>query len=196
MKYITLLGIILYGIGYFIYISKSLKGEIKPNRVSRILRGITCLIAAFAAFSEDAWRAVVPTLIAWVACMGVVISTFFCKWAYRKLWTFDYICWGFSILAIFLRIITKQAEVAIIFSIIADLVAGIPSLKKTYYHPETESISWYLPGLINISTSFLVIETITFINIAFPMYVFLANLIFIILILRKRREESAPVQRF
>ncbi|MDR2541523.1 MAG: hypothetical protein LBD11_07380 [Candidatus Peribacteria bacterium] len=48
-------------------------------------------------------------------------------------------------MALVLRAITKQAEVAIIFAMMSDFSAAIPTLKKSYQHPETENISGFLP---------------------------------------------------
>ena len=174
----------LFGVG--VYISKMLKGEVKPNKVTRLLRAIANLISAGAMFAGGVTRAAVPTLVGGIVCLSVVIVASFVKQAYRKLWLFDYICGACAVLALGLRAITKQPVIAIVFSIIGNLFSSIPTFKKSRTHPETENVAPYLTGLVNPATTFFAVKHFSFTEIAFPIYVLMSNLAFVILILRGR----------
>jgi hypothetical protein len=59
----------------------------------------------------------------------------------------DYVCGLFSVGAIILWALTKTPAIAIILSIIADALAAVPTLVKSWHHPETED--WTVCGRIH-----------------------------------------------
>jgi hypothetical protein len=69
--------------------------------------------------------------------------------------------------------ITKVGDVAIVFSIIADAFAAIPTVIKSYHHPESESYLAYLCASIGSFITILTINTWNFATVGFPMYIFI-----------------------
>jgi hypothetical protein len=100
--------------------------------------------------------------------------------------TFDYICWALSILALVLWWITKEPLIAIIFSIASDGFAAIPTIIKSWKHPDTESVEAYTTGLFNSLTSFFALRTFGISELAFPVYLVLVNSSLIFSIYRGR----------
>jgi hypothetical protein len=120
-------------------------------------------------------------LISWVSFVSgftpilVLIASFFNKKAYWKTEPLDYICLVAALAGISLWAITDNANLAILFSIIADLFAAVPTLIKCYKHPESES--WIAYGLSTIGFTFtvLTVQTWVFDNYAFIIYLSLNN---------------------
>ncbi|KKR26071.1 MAG: hypothetical protein UT55_C0018G0001, partial [Candidatus Peregrinibacteria bacterium GW2011_GWE2_39_6] len=98
---------------------------------------------------------------------------------YWKLEIFDYICGAFSMLALVLWGITKDPLIAIIFALTSDGFAAIPTIIKSWKHPETESLGAYTAGLLNSLTSFFALKTFSISELAFPIYLVLLNIILI-----------------
>jgi hypothetical protein len=105
----------------------------------------------------------------------VFIASFVNKKSYWKLTPFDYICGILSLLALILWLITKDANIAIIFAIASDGTAAFPTIIKSWKHPETESTWPYTTGAFNALTSFAAVRMTNFANLAFPIYLVIVN---------------------
>ncbi|MEK9159638.1 MAG: hypothetical protein AAB383_02820 [Patescibacteria group bacterium] len=171
------------------YTRDTFLGRNKPNRVSWILWTVAPLIAAAAAFTKGAGWVAFPILISGLAPAIVLIASFFNPKAYWKLGPLDYLCGACSVFALILWGITQEAAVAILFALLSDLFATLPTLIKAWKHPETESALNYIGALVNSLAAFLVMQTFDFANLAFPVYLVCANVSIILALLHgtKRR---------
>lgn len=170
LQYIVILWACVSLLWILSYIKNTIQGKTQPNRVSRLLRSIAPMIAAGAAISDWVRRAVLPVFMSGFGPFLVFLSSFINKKAYRKLEKSDYICWISSLLALVLRYITKNPSIAIIFAIISDALAAIPTLMKWWKYPESESPIAFFGWLFNALTSFFALKTFWFTGLAFPIY--------------------------
>ena len=147
IQYIVIIGSIAQLFGVFLYIKETLKGNTKPNRITWLLWSIAPLIGVLAAiFDGVSPFAVLPVFMAGFGPLLVFIASFVNKNSYWKLEKFDYLCGLFSILALVLWYLTKLPVIVIIFAVISDLLAAIPTIMKSWLHPETESFYPYAGG--------------------------------------------------
>jgi len=51
----------------------------------------------------------------------------------------------------------------------------VPTIIKSWKHPDTESVEAYMTGLFNALTSFFALRTFGISELAFPIYLVLAN---------------------
>jgi len=184
LKYIVILGALVNLVGVFIYIVSTLKWNTKPNKVSWLIRAISPLIASGAALSDGVHWAVLPVFMSGFGTLLVFIASFVNRKAYWRLEKFDYICGVCSVLALVLRWITKQPTIAIIFSIISSWFATVPTIIKSRKHPHTESAAPYIAWLFSAATSVFAMETFGFSEVAFPLYIVIANGLLIATIFR------------
>lgn len=113
----------------------------------------------------------------------VFLSSFVNKKSFWKLTKLDIVCAVVSMMALILWIITGSGVLAITLSIVADLVAGIPTLVKAYKFPESEGSSWvYIFGAISAVITLLAIPRFEFLYWAFPVYIFVICAVIAILI--------------
>ncbi len=172
------------------YARDTFLGKTKPNRVTWIMWTVAPLIAAAAAFSKGAGWVALPILMSGLSPAIVLIASFFNPKAYWKLSQLDYLCGACSILAFILWGITQEAAVAILFALLSDLFASLPTVIKAWKHPETESALAYIGGLVNSLAAFLVMQTFDFANLAFPIYLISCNGFVLLSILRGSRHGS------
>ncbi|MFC4652566.1 hypothetical protein ACFO26_06555 [Lactococcus nasutitermitis] len=158
------------------YVRQMFRGQAKPNKVSWLLWSVAPTIAAIAAFSEGVTLAVLPVFMAGFSTLIVFVFSFVCKGAYWDIRRFDLICGAVSLLALIFWYLTKQADIAIIFSILSDFLACLPTFAKAWKYPETEHVSPYASGIFSAFTSFLAISHWNFASVAFPAYLFLINI--------------------
>lgn len=169
-QYLVLLVIPLAIFGGGSYLKDTITGRTKPNKVSWLMWSIAPLIATFAALSKGVTWAVLPTFMSGFVPLCILTTSFFSKKSYWRLTAFDFLCGFFSVLALVLWLITKEANIAIIFAIASDGFASMPTIKKAWTNPETESWMPYLTGLIGATTSFAAVKLWAFPEYAFPTY--------------------------
>ena len=174
-QYIVLIGAVVQLVGIFVYIRATVRGETKPNRVTWLMWSVAPLIGSVAAFSDGVRWAALPVFMSGFAPLLVFIASFVNPKSYWKLEKFDYICGAFSILALVLWGITKEPLIAIIFSIASDGFAAVPTIIKSWKHPDSESVEAYTTGLFNSLTSFFALRTFGISELAFPIYLVLVN---------------------
>lgn len=176
------LGIALQLWGGISYLLDTIRGTVKPNRVTWFLWSLAPLIAFFAQIQQGVGIEALATFIVGFVPLMVFIASFINKKAEWKMQTLDYWCGGLSLLGIVLWLVTKVGNVAILFSIIADLLACIPTIVKAYHNPETENDLVFFFGLVNAAVALLVITTWNFENFGFQLYLLFANAVIFMLI--------------
>jgi hypothetical protein len=180
-NFIILGAVIALG-GSLTYVIKTLKGEAKPNRVSFLLWALAPFIAFAAELKQGVGIVSLLTFMIGLSSLLILIASFFNKksvWAIKK---FDIICGILSAIGLILWLITKDGNLAIFFSIMADLFAGIPTIIKAYKHPETEVSVGYGTSVISAILTLLTISTWNFAHYGFPVYIVLINILIFIFV--------------
>jgi hypothetical protein len=144
------------------------------------------MMAAIAAFSSGVRWAALPVFMAGFGPLIVFIIFFVNKNAYWQLKKIDYLCGLFSVFALALWAITKDPVIAIIFSILSDGFASLPTIIKAWKHPETETGLAYLVGLFSALTSFTAIKFWVFPEYGFALYLSIVSIILSFAIYRKK----------
>lgn len=175
-------GVGLQFVGGLSYLVDTVKGKIKPNKVSWLLWSIAPLIAFFAEINQGVGIQALTTFIVGFVPLLVFIASFVNKQAEWRLTRFDIVCGALSLMGLALWLITRVGNVAILFSIVADGLAAIPTIIKSYNEPETENDLVYLFGVVNAAIGLLVIETWNFQHYAFPLYLLILCSILVLLI--------------
>ena len=176
------LGVFLTEIANISYFIDTIKGKIKPNRVSFFLWALAPAIAFFSQIQQGVGLQSLLTFIVGFNCTIIFFATFVNKKSYWKLTKFDFICGFLSIIGLVLWLVTKIGNVAIIFSILADGIACLPTIRKSYLDPKSENIWPYVTTLITAVITLLSIRIWSFANSSFSIYLIIVNLMIIPLI--------------
>jgi len=179
----VILGAILNLIGSASYAYATIKGKTKPNRVTWFLWALAPLIAFSASIKDGVGLSALMTFMVGFGPLIVFISSFINKKSFWKISKLDVICGIISIVALVLWLMTSSGVLAISLSIIADLVAGIPTLIKAYKVPESEGSSYVFTfGAISAVITLLALPKFEFSYYAFPIYIFLICVVLAVLI--------------
>lgn len=178
----VILGVIIQSVGGIGYFLDTIKGRVQPNKVSWLLWAIAPLVAFAAELSQGVGIQSLTTFIVGFIPLIVFIASFTNKKAEWKLGKLDVICGVFSFLGIILWFVTKSGNVAILFSIIADGLAAVPTIIKSYSHPESENHLIYTLGVVNAGIGLLAIQSWNFEHWGFPAYLLGVSLILAVLI--------------
>jgi hypothetical protein len=85
---------------------------------------------------------------------------------------------------IVLWFITDEPNLAILLVLIADLLASIPTIIKSFKRPETESWIAYALSTIGFGIGVFSIQTFNFENAAFAIYLFVIQTLLTVLTIR------------
>ncbi len=179
----TILGSVIVAIGGMSYLIDTVKGKVKPNKVSFLLWSFAPLIAFAAQIKQGIGLLLtLTTLVAGIEPLLIFTASFFNKQAEWKLNKFDLSCGALSIIGLILWQITKSGSIAIIFSIVADGLASLPTIIKSYNNPETESGWPYFTTVISAVITLFAIKEYSLASVGFPIYLFVVCIIITILV--------------
>ena len=165
---------LLQQISAILYIKSMLKGTTRPNVVTQILWSVLQVIALLAQFSSGAsWSVIILIVLTFNTLL--VTALCFMGYGYKEYGLIDKLCFVLAILAIILWQITKEPLVALALSILADAIATLPTIIKTYRYPKTEApIPWFMT-LIASALSAISSTKLNFANLAFPLYMIIID---------------------
>ena len=173
-------------VGYLYYILEMFRGNARPNKVSWGLWTLTSGISFVASlYSGGGLQTVIIFLASFMPFLVFSLS-YFIRQSYWETSKLDYYVASIAVLAIFLWIITDNPVVALVFAIVADGLAYIPTIIKSWTTPYSESL---LTDILTTVSPVLVILTITswtYGNYMFPIFLAVMNgSLTIILIMRR-----------
>ena len=177
-----IVGTLIGALGSVAYLTDTVKGKVKPNRVSFLLWSIVPFIAFFAQIKQGVGLVALMTFSAGFLPFTVFIASFLNKQAEWKLTWFDLMCGILSLVGVVLWMITKVGNIAIFFSIVADSFAAVPTVVKAYKYPDTE-IAWpWIATVVGVILTLLTITTFTFANSGFILYILVVNMLIYVLV--------------
>ncbi|HEY4513625.1 MAG TPA: hypothetical protein VJH06_03895 [Candidatus Paceibacterota bacterium] len=173
--------------GASFYIRDIFLGKTRPNFVSWFMWMLAPFVGVFLQIQAGAgFIYTLPVFMAGFVPFLVLIAALIKKNAYWKITFFDIACGIFSILALFLWISTKNTTLSVIFAILADGLAVVPTLVKSWKAPETETGITYLSGIINNTIGLFIINSWVFSIYSLYIYFIIANLSIVLCIYRKK----------
>jgi hypothetical protein len=185
-EHFAIIGAIIASIGGLFYFYETIVGRAKPNRVTWLLWGLFPMIAFAAQRAQGVEGLSWVTFAAGFTPFLILLASFINKKAYWKTEPRDYFIMAAAVMGIVLWALTDNANLAILFSLLADVLAGIPTLIKSYKYPETESWIAYAISAGGFGVGVLAIQTYNFEHSAFIMYLFVINGLLAYLASRKR----------
>jgi len=156
------------------YIKDILHGTTRPNVVSYSLWAALLSISMLAQLSSGASWSIVFLLGDLLAVFAVIVLCTM-GYGYGKYGKLEWVCTALAIIAVVLWQVTSEPLLAIIFALIADILAGIPTVVKTYRDPKSEiPIGWFMvaAGAVLGIISNTVFDLA---NMLFPVYVLIIN---------------------
>lgn len=186
----AVVGAIVGSLGGIVYLYETITGKAKPNRVTWFLWGLFPMIIFVAQRAQGVEGLSWATFAAGFTPVLVFVASFLNRNAYWKTEPRDYYLMAAAIAGIVLWALTDDPVLAIVFTLLADVFASLPTLLKAYRHPQTESWIAYAISALGFGVAVLAIPSFTFENYAFITYVFVLN--GLLAIFAWRRPSSQP----
>ena len=187
VHWLVIVSIFISIAGATAYIRDTFTGKTKPNRVSWSLWALAPLIGTAAALSAsaDVWVTIRIFLAGFIPLL-VFSASFVNPKAYWKLTGFDFASGVCSLLAIVVWALVGSPIYAILLAAIGDGFAALPTIRKAWRYPETETGLTYIASFVSV---LLIIPSIPEWNIensAFQIYLLIVNTLLVFAVYRKR----------
>jgi len=176
------LGAAVVVIGQAFYVVDTLRGRTQPNRVTWLLWGIAPLLAFAVEVDDHVGIVALMTFMYGFGPLVVVAASFAGRGAVWKLGRLDYLCGVLSIAGTIGWLVTRQGLIALAASVVADALAGLPTMIKSWRHPETESASAYVTGFISAVITLLTVKHLSVTVVTFPLYIAVVTLVAVALV--------------
>ena len=186
-------GAAIGSLGSLSYLIATVRGRARPNRVTFFFWALAPLIAFAAELAEGVRIQSIMTLLVGLSPLAIFLASFVNPKAEWRLTRFDIGCGVLALLGTVLWAFTRSGNLAILFSIAADGFAAIPTIVKSYRHPESENRWLYLASAINAGVTLLTVREWTFAFYGFPAYILAVTIIIFSLVVRSRSEKQVPL---
>lgn len=187
----ALVGALIGSLGGFYYLFETLVGKAQPNRITWLLWGIFPMVIFVAQRAQGVAGVSWASFAAGLTPLLVVTASFFNRKAYWKSEPRDYVLMAAAILGLLLWALTDKPNLALLFSLLADVLASVPTLLKSYRHPHSESWVAYAVSAVGFGISLLSVQTHNVENTAFVAYLFILNGTLALLASRSRTPRQA-----
>ena len=180
------IGVFLQFIGQVSYLLSINRGHAKPNLASWVPWMLAPFIGVFFQLKAGAGLSVLPIFMAGFGPFLVIIFSILNKNAYWKLTKLDIYCGSFALLGLVFYIFTHNLGISIVFAILSDNLAAIPTIIKSWKFPETENATLFFFAMVSNIIGLLVIKDWSFTVGAFGVLVVIQCVVILFCIYRQK----------
>lgn len=158
----------LSALGAYGYVRDTLRGETAPHRVTWSLWGLEGVLAFGVELQQHVGPAGLMTLMLGLVPIVVVLASFRDRRAVWTMGAFDWFCGAFSLLGLAFWALVHEPTVALVSFVVADQTAALPTLRKSWLAPETESWRVFALGSVNCVITLFTLRAFTTAGVLFP----------------------------
>lgn len=182
------IAVVLTFLAYIPYYRDILKGKTHPHVYSWSLWALLTILIVALQIKGGAGPSTWITAAAGSLCVGVVILSF--KKGKKDITKSDKVTAILSLIAIVFWLIIKQPVVSIFLVVAADVLAFIPTVRKSWHHPHTETLSLYTTNSFRFVLAILAIEKYTILSTLWPATWAAMNGLFAIMLIVRRKQTN------
>jgi hypothetical protein len=150
--------------------------------VTWLLWAFAPLLASAVEFRSGVGLRTLTTFMIGFMPLLVFVASFHNPGAVWKIRRLDYACGAMSLAGTAAWLATQNGVVAIVAAIAADFLAGVPTMMKSWSHPESESVSSYVGAVVNSGILLLTVVHWTTEVAAFPLFILCVGSVQVLLV--------------
>lgn len=179
-------------LGTSAYVRRALQGRVKPHLVTWSLWAVVPYIAFFAQISEGVHLPAFITLVAGVNPTCTLLVSMRSRSAHWRTSRFDVLCGFAAGVGVVCWGVFADARYAIVFAIVADALAAVPTCAKSYTNPESESWIQYACLAVSSLIALASLQTWSFASYGWAAYLaLLGGGLAATIVLRGRRKRAS-----
>ena len=157
------------------YVLAVVRGQARPNPVSWFCWGLAPLVAFAAQLSHGLRPTEWMTLVIAIGPVAVVVAAAVKGGITSRVAAPDLACGAVSLAGLVAWLVTSRPAAALLLSIVADLVAGVPTFRQAYRRPMDECAPTYLISTVAMAITVLTVHRWTIGQIVLPAYILAVN---------------------
>jgi hypothetical protein len=167
------------------YIKDIIAKKTEPHRYSWLVWTILQVVGVMAQIKEGAGYGAWALAIGAFFCFAIFLMSF--KYGTKNISKFDVACLVASLFAIIIYVSIDNPVWAIIAVALIDFVGFLPTFRKGYEEPFTETTSTFIMSAAAQALSLVALQNYNFTTVLYLASLFLTNSSFAIMILYRRR---------
>lgn len=179
------LAMALAAIGGYGYVRDTLRGATSPNRVTWSLWALEGVLAFGVEVQQHVGLASWMTLMLGLVPCVVVFASFKNSHSVWKIGAFDIFCGSISLAGLAFWAFVNEPTIALISFVCADQVAALPTLRKSWLAPDTESPWAFVMGCFNCAITILTLRVFTTEGALFPGCIVVTDFLLSVMIMTK-----------
>jgi len=157
---------------YFVAV---VRGQARPNPVSWFCWSLAPLVAFGAQASDGVQPTEWMTLVLAVGPILVVTAALVRGEHRARVTRFDLVCGGLAITGLGAWHLTNQLALVLVLTILADVVAAVPTMLNAHRRPEDEYGPAYLLSAAAMAVTLLTVDRWDFVDVVLPLYTLAIN---------------------
>lgn len=162
---IIIVASILAIVGNLPYLRDVYLNKIQPHPFTWLVWSIVSCIIFFGAVAKGGGLGTIPILASEIFTVAIFI--FSLKHGFKNVKKVDVLFLAIALLSLIPWYLTKDPTISVIIAVFIDLVAFVPTLRKTYLQPRTEN---YILYLMNVFRHILIMFSLDAYNIATTLH--------------------------
>jgi hypothetical protein len=182
-QFIGTVAVLLVFLGYIPYFRDILRGKTVPHIYSWALWGFVTLIVFALQLTAGAGIASYVTLAVALMCTAVAILALKQK-AKWDITHSDKIFFILALVALGIWLLANQPVISAILTALIDIFGFAPTIRKSWHHPHTETLSMYALNSFRFVLAIIAIEQYSVVTLVYPvtwciMNAFFAGMLFV-----------------
>jgi len=172
-------------ISFVPYLKDIYKKKTQPHSYTWLIWAILQFTGVVAMYNNGAGIGALSLAVGSVFCGYIFILSL--KYGTKNITSFDTFCLVGALAAIAVYIFLHDAFLSVILITVIDFAGFLPTLRKAYAEPYSETLSLFILGVISSSFNIVAISTYSITTTLFPAYILFANLFFTVMIWMRRK---------
>lgn len=186
---LSIVAVVLTFAAYVPYFRDIFKGKTKPHLYSWILWGVLSLLVAGLQAVGGAGAAIWPTVVVGFLCLAVAALSV--KGSSKYITATDTAMAILSLLAIVFWLVIDQPVISLFLVIAGDILAFIPTVRKSWHDPYSETLSMYAITTLRYILVVLAIQEYTLLSALWPAFWVVGNAVFVVILALRRKQVPA-----
>jgi len=182
---IGIITVILGVVGYIPYLRDVIRGTTRPHIYTWFVWGLVTIIIFALQVSDNAGAGAWVTLVAGLLSLSIFLLGL--KQGDRDITLSDTLFFVVALIALALWLIIDEAVLAIIILVTVGMLGFIPTIRKSWNRPETETVTTYGINAFRHLLSVAALSNFSILTLLFPIAWGLANSFFVVMILLRRK---------
>lgn len=183
---IAIFAVILTFIGYIPYDRDIIKGSTKPHIFSWSVWGLITLIVFALQVYGGAGLASLVTLSAALMCAGVIFLGFRHK-SISDITKSDIVFLIGALVSLAVWIFAKQPILSAVLATAIDVLAFVPTIRKSWHKPYTETLSMNVLTTFRFGLVLISLDAYSLLTVLYPITWLLGNGLFSMMLMYRRR---------